>query len=104
MSVVKAVEKASAKSKRKGKWASKPEISAKITGKRPENLGVELARLVKKEAIEKKKGNELWRPTESLLGGMMGASMAAGTRSAVSTGVQGAVRGGVQSSVTHLLM
>ena len=100
MSVVRAVEKASAKSKRKGKWASKPEISAKITGKRPENLGVELARLVKKEAIEKKKGNDLWRPTESLLGGMMGASMAAGVR----TGVESGIRGGVQSSVTHLLM
>jgi hypothetical protein len=100
MSVIKAVEKASAKSKRKGKWASKPEISAKITGKRPENLGGELARLVKKEAIEKKKGNELWRPTESLLGGMMGASMSAGIR----TGVESGIRGGVQSSVTHLLM
>jgi hypothetical protein len=95
-----AVVKASNKSKRKGKWASKPEISAKIVGKQPDNLGTELAKLVKADKIEKKKNQPLWRPQSGMLGGLMGASMAAGVR----TGVESGIRGGIQSSVTHLLM
>lgn len=99
--VVTAVEKASAKSKRKGKWASKPEINAKITGKRPENLGTELAWLVKKEAIEKKRGYYLWRPNEmGLLGGVLGASMSGATR----VGIEGSVRTGAQGAIHNLLM
>ena len=98
--VASAVKKASKVSKRKGKWASKPEISAKIEGKRPANLGDELKRLVKQDVIEKKKGYELWRPEGIGLAGIMGASMAAGVR----TGVESGVRGGVQSSITNLLM
>jgi hypothetical protein len=91
-----AVVKASNKSKRKGKWASKSEISAKIVGKHPDNLGTALVKLVKADKIEKKKNQPLWRPQAGLLGGVMGASMAAGVR----TGVQS----GVQSSITRFLM
>ena len=99
--VVTAVEKASAKSKRKGKWANKLEILTKITGKHPDNIGAELARLVKKKSIEKKRGYYLWRPNEmGLLGGVLGASMSGATR----VGIEGSVRTGAQGAIHNLLM
>jgi hypothetical protein len=66
--VATAVNHASDHSKRKGKWANKPEISARIEGEHPANLGKELKKLVDDGAIEKKEKKELWRPQGGLLG------------------------------------
>jgi hypothetical protein len=87
--VYQAVAKASTKSKREGKWANKPEISAKITGKHPVSLISELNKLVKDNSIEKKKGG-------GGVAGILGASVA--------TGIRGGVESGVRGTVSRLLM
>jgi hypothetical protein len=95
--VYQAVAKASTKSKREGKWANKPEISAKITGKHPVSLISELNKLVKDNSIEKKRGKELWRPNAGGgVAGILGASVA--------TGIRGGVESGVRGTVSRLLM
>jgi hypothetical protein len=60
-----AVRKASKASKRKGKWATQPEIKAKIlkTLKFKESILPILKYLVKQNKIEKKKNVAMWRPT-----------------------------------------
>lgn len=82
-----AVSKASQASKRKGRWASKPEISQKITGKRPADLGAELRKLVKDGHIEKKDNASLWRPNGMVAGGI-GAGMSATARASTSEAIR----------------
>ena len=79
MSIEKAVEKASDASKRKGKWANKPEISRKLTGRKPESMSEALAKEVKKGDIERKKNAALWRPKKG--GGGGGGGESGGKRS-----------------------
>lgn len=90
--VLTAVKKASKASKRQGDWANKPEISAKITGKKPADLGGELRKLVKEGDIERKKGASLWRPTGGAGGGLFGGDMRSSARTALSFGIRGGGR------------
>ncbi len=65
MSIVKAVSKASRESERDGKWANKPEISSKIVGRKPSNIGLSLKEATEKGSIERKRNSAMWRPKKS---------------------------------------
>jgi hypothetical protein len=128
-----AVVKASRLSKRDGKWANKPEISQRIVGRKPENLGDNLHELVKKGSIVKKQNAQLWRPNNvaGAGGGSRGSRGKDGrdggdrthrdtthrdttkssrrttgnmARGAIGIGVAGGLRGGVTSSISRILM
>lgn len=68
--VVKAVSKASKESDREGKWASKPEISRKIVGRKPSNLSHTLSELVEEDKIAKKPRAALYRINKAGGGGV----------------------------------